>query len=253
MFRLGWRFCAHPAERHWQGASLCGSLQQGDLLSKSFSPEEVLWSRGMGDKAKCVCVRTCGYLTFTAYASFINNSQLQVHEDWNSSLIGSNAGEDFGGLKGRRGGSRKVKWSTEEDWRLLAFLDFSIEIERLASSLGVPPSNTRQAWGTRNTRLLFVNTPAFSTAAKSSHYLAMHVAHWFGTDGTGARGQPYAARTSQNREDSTFPTARPGVECSQAFASQSQTGVNVRDRKKITFSETENIGKQVWSATRPNG
>lgn len=93
----------------------------------------------------CVCVCTCGYLTFTAYASFINNSQLQVHEDRNSSLIGSNAGEDFGGLKGRRGGSRKVKWSTEEDWRLLAFLDFSIKIERLASSLGVPPSNTRQA------------------------------------------------------------------------------------------------------------
>ncbi len=42
MLRLGWRFSAHPAEQLWQGASLCGALQQGVCLRRPPLPERVL-------------------------------------------------------------------------------------------------------------------------------------------------------------------------------------------------------------------
>lgn len=187
MLRLGWRFCAHPAERHWQGASLCASLQQGDVLSKragaSLSGRRMKQNIMAECCAKSVC--THGYLTSTEYTSCFHISQLTSHVGEGLECFSYPTKANEGLISGLKGKNRKLAHVG-----IPRFLHRGSKI----SAFTYGPT-IQQAWDTQNARLLFKTTLAFSIPAKSSHSLAKHTAHWFGTDWTGARGQPYAART----------------------------------------------------------
>lgn len=117
------------------------------------------------------------------------------------------------GLKGRTG-----------SWPMLAFLDFSIEVQRLAPSLMVPPSNRHE----------ILKTPGFCSKPLL-HLVSLPnlLILWQSTLPTDLAqiGQVREVSLMQRELNRTEKTARPGAECSQAFVSQSQASVKVQDRR----------------------